>query len=257
MIHPTAIIHPNSQLGQHVRIDAYAVIEAEVVIGDGCHIGHHAVIEGPTELGCNNRIYPHTCLGTAAQELSQDDTPTRLVMGDNNIVREFVTIHRGSTKDRGLTQIGHNNMFMAYTHVAHDCTVGHHVIMANVATLAGHVSIGDHVNIGGLCAIHQFTRIGAYAMVGGGSMVNLDILPFTMAAGDRVRLVGLNQVGLKRHGFSPTTIQQLKRVYKLLFRSNLRFDEAIAAIHQAGLNQYPAVAQLLTFIAESKRGIAR
>jgi len=257
MIHPTAIIHPDAQLGNNVSIGAYAIIEAEVTIGGDCHIGHHAVIEGPTQLGRNNRISPHACLGTAAQELNPGEEPTRLVIGDNNVFREFIAIHRGSTKDHGITQIGHHNFFMTYSHVGHDCRVGDHVIMANAAALGGHVSVGDHVNVGGSCAVHQFTRIGAYAMVGGGSMVTLDILPFMMAVGDRVKLYGLNQVGLKRHGFSSITIQQLKRAYKLLFRSNLRLDEAVAAIHQAGLSQSSAVAQLLTFITESKRGIAR
>ncbi|NJN45890.1 MAG: acyl-ACP--UDP-N-acetylglucosamine O-acyltransferase [Candidatus Competibacteraceae bacterium] len=257
MIHPTAIIHPDTRLGNRVSLGAYAVIDAGVTIGDDCHIGHHAVIEGPTELGRNNHISPHACIGTPAQELSPGEQSTRLVIGDNNVIREFVAIHRGSTKDEGITRIGHHNFLMTYTHVGHDCTIGDHVVTANAVALGGHVSVGNYVNIGGSCAVHQFTRIGAYAMIGGGSMVTLDILPFMMAVGDRVKLYGLNRVGLKRHGFNATTIQQLKRAYKLLFRCNLRLDEAVTAIHESGLDESSAVAQLIAFIAESKRGIAR
>ena len=257
MIHPTAIIHPDTRLGNNITIGAYAVIETGVTIGDDCHIGHHTVIEGPTLLGRNNHISPHVCIGTSAQQLNPGEAPTRLVIGDHNTIREFASIHRGSTKDRGITHIGHHNFLMANTHVGHDCTVGDHVILANATTLGGHVSVGDHVNIGGSCAVHQFNRIGAYAMIGGGSMVTLDVLPFMMAVGDRVKLHGLNLVGLKRHGFSSDTITQLKRAYRLLFRSKLRLEQAIAAIHDQGLNHCSAIAELLTFIAESKRGIAR
>jgi UDP-N-acetylglucosamine acyltransferase len=256
MIHPTAIIHPSAQLGGNVNIEAYAVVGARVEIGDGCQIGHHAVIQGPTRLGRDNRIFPHACLGGAPQDLGYRGEATRLEIGDRNMVREFVTMHRGTPKDRQITRVGDDNMFMVHAHVAHDCLIGHHVIMANSATLAGHVTIGDYVNIAGLCAIHQFVRIGAHAMLGGGTMAPLDIPPFMMANGNRAKLHGLNRKGLRRRGFSPEELRQLKQAYGLLFRSNLRLREAIAAVMEADLNS-PHVAYLLNFIRESKRGIAR
>jgi UDP-N-acetylglucosamine acyltransferase len=255
MIHPTAIIHPGARLGMAVEIGAYAVIGAQVSIGDGCCIGHHSVIEGPTSLGDNNRIYPHVCLGMDAQDLGPAAPAARLEIGAGNVIREFVTIHRGSAKDQGVTRIGDANFLMAYVHIAHDCVVGHHGVLANAVTLAGHVTIGDHVNMGGLCAIHQYTRIGSYAMVGGGSIITLDIPPFVLAAGNRAKLYGLNRVGLRRLGFSAHEINQLKQAYRLLFRDHRRLDEARAAIQAAGLDS-PHVSHLLSFISTSKRGIA-
>jgi UDP-N-acetylglucosamine acyltransferase len=256
MIHPTAIIHPEAHLGRDLRIGAYAVIGAAVEIGDGCEIGHHAVIEGPTCMGPHNRIFPHACVGMAPQDLGFGDEATRLEIGARNVIREFVTLHRGTTKDRQLTLIGNDNLFMAYSHVAHDCRVGNFVVMANVATLAGHVTVGDYVNIAGLCAVHQFVRIGAHAMLGGGTMAPLDIPPYTIASGDRARLYGLNLVGLQRHGFGSEDIRQLKRAYKLLFRSKLPLQDAMAAVHEADLDS-PHVSHLLKFISDSKRGITR
>ncbi|MCP5424917.1 MAG: acyl-ACP--UDP-N-acetylglucosamine O-acyltransferase [Gammaproteobacteria bacterium] len=254
MIHPTAVIHPETSLGANVSIGAYAVIGAQVSIGDGCSIGHHAVIEGPTTLGRDNRIYPHACLGQDAQDLGHAAPNARLEIGSGNIVREFVTMHRASAKDQRITRIGDNNLFMNYVHIAHDCVVGHHVVLANGVTLAGHVSIGDHVNMGGLCAIHQFSRIGSYAMVGGGSIITLDIPPFMLAVGNRAKLYGINRVGLRRHGFSLDEINQLKQAYRLLFRGPHRFDDAQATLQAAGLDS-PQVSHLLDFIRTTKRGI--
>lgn len=256
MIHPTAIIHPSARLGNNLHIGAYAVIEAEVDIGDGCSIGHHAVIEGPARIGCDNRIFPHAYLGAAPQDLGYQGEPTCLEIGERNLIREFVTIHRATTKDQRVTRIGNDNMFMAYAHIGHDCVIGNHVVMANAATLGGHVSVGDYVNIAGLSAIHQFARIGAYAMLGGGTMVPMDIPPFAMASGNHAKLYGLNRRGLERRGFSPEDIRQIKQAYKLLFRSNLRLEEAIAAVQVAGLDS-PHVAYLLDFIRGTKRGITR
>jgi UDP-N-acetylglucosamine acyltransferase len=256
MIHPTALIHPSARLGNGISIEAYAVVGAQVEIGDGCEVGHHAVIQGPTRLGRNNRIFPHACLGGAPQDLGYRGEATRLEIGDRNIIREFVTIHRGTPKDRRVTRVGNDNMVMVQAHVAHDCLIGNHVIMANAATLAGHVTVGDFVNIAGLCAIHQFVRIGAHAMLGGGTMAPLDIPPFAMANGNRAKLHGLNRKGLQRRGFSPEDIRQLKQAYGLLFRSKLRLEQAIAAVVEADLNS-GHVAYLLNFIHESKRGITR
>jgi UDP-N-acetylglucosamine acyltransferase len=256
MIHPTAIIHPSARLGDGLHVGAYAVIGAEVEIGDNGDIGDHAVIQGPTRLGRNNRVYPHACLGGAPQDLGYQGEATRLEIGDRNVFREFVTCHRGTLKDQGVTRIGDDNLFMVHAHVAHDCVIGNQVVMANVATLAGHIQVGDHVNIAGLCAIHQFVRIGQYAMIGGGSMVPLDIPPYTTAVGDRARLYGLNSRGLQRHGFTRVELAELKQAYTLLFRSNLRLQEAIAAVQRAGLHS-PHVAYLLDFISQSQRGITR
>jgi UDP-N-acetylglucosamine acyltransferase len=257
MIHSTAIIHSSARLGRDLHIGAYAVIDAEVEIGDGCEIGHHAVIEGPTRLGRDNRIFPHACLGMAPQDIGYRGEPTRLEIGERNVIREFVTLHRASTKEQWVTRVGNDNLFMVSSHVAHDCIVGDHVIMANAATLAGHVTVGDYVNISGLCAVHQFVRIGASVMLGGGTMVPLDIAPFVMAHGNPAKLYGLNLRGLQRRGFSMAEIRQLKRAYKLLFHSELRLEEAMAAVQaEEGLDS-PHVAYLLDFLRTSKRGVNR
>jgi UDP-N-acetylglucosamine acyltransferase len=256
VIHPTALVHPNARLGANVRVGAYAVIGTEVEIGDNCKIGPHTVIEGPTRLGPNNHVFAHACVGLAPQDIGFEDEPTRLEIGARNVIREFATLNRGTMKDRRLTTVGNDNMFMAYSHVAHDCIIGDHVIMANAATLAGHVTVGDHVNIAGLCAIHQFVRIGAHVMLGGGSMVPLDIPPFTVASGDRARLHGLNIIGLQRRGFGSESIRQLKYAYKLLFRSDKPLRDAIVAVREAGLDAAPVI-ELLDFLSESKRGITR
>ncbi len=257
MIHPTAIIDPSARLGRDVRIGAYAVIGAGVELGDGCEIGQHAVIEGPSRLGPGNRIFPHACVGLAPQDLGFAAEATRLEVGARNVIREFVTIHRGTMKDRQVTRIGDDNLFMVSSHIAHDCLIGSHVVMANAATLAGHVTVGDHVNIAGLCAIHQYVRIGAYAMLGGGAMVPLDVPPFMVASGDRAKLHGLNTVGLRRQGFDKDELRRLKRAYTLLFRSDLRLTEAIEAVQAEHLDASARVVQLINFIQESKRGVTR
>ncbi len=256
MIHPTAIIDASAKLRRDVSIGAYAVIGADVDLGDGCEVGHHVVIEGPTRMGKCNRIWPHAYLGAAPQDSGYAGEPTRIEMGDENIIREFATIHRGSPKDRGVTRIGNHNMFMAYSHVAHDCTVGSHVIMANAATLGGHVTVGDYVNIAGLCALHQFVRIGTHAMLGGGTMVPLDVPPFVMASGNHAKLFGLNRRGLERRGFSSHDIRQLRHAYKLLFRSDLRLADAIAAVEAERLDS-PCVGDLIDFMKTTKRGVTR
>lgn len=256
MIHPTAIIHPGARLGSDLSIGAYAVIGADVAIGDSYEIGHHAVLEGPARLGHDNRIFPHACVGLAPQDVGYRGEPTRLEIGERNVIREFATVHRGSTKEQWVTRIGSDNFFMVSSHVAHDCSIGDHVILANAATLAGHVTVGDYVNIAGLCAVHQFVRIGAYAMLGGGTMAPLDIPPFMMASGNHARLYGLNLRGLQRHDFSAEDLRQLKRAYQLLLRSELRLEEALAAVEAAGLDS-PQVAYLLEFMRTSRRGVTR
>lgn len=254
-IHPTAIVDPKARLGQGVRVGPYAIIEAHAEIGARTSIGPHAIIMGPTRIGENNIIHGHACLGGAPQDLDYRGQPTRLEIGSGNVLREFVTMHRGSTKADGETRVGDGGMFMAYSHVAHDCQVGNQVIMANGATLGGHVAIGDKANIAGLVAIHQFVRIGTYAMVGGGSIVVKDIPPYTMAAGNHARLHGLNRRGLQREKFSPQTITALKQAYRLLYRSGLSMEQALDELSAS--QPEPEVALLLAFFQNSQRGVTR
>ncbi|MCK8516392.1 acyl-ACP--UDP-N-acetylglucosamine O-acyltransferase [Methylonatrum kenyense] len=256
-IHETATVHPGAILGDSVIIAAGAVIGADVELGDGCSVGAHAVLEGPMQIGSNNRIGPHCVLGTPPQDRAYEGEPTRLEIGNDNVLREFVTIHRATTKENHVTRLGNDNYLMAYSHVGHDCVLGNHITMANAATLAGHVSVGDHVNIAGLCAVHQFARIGAYAMLGGGTMAPMDIPPYAMASGNHARLYGVNRRGLQRHGFEADIIRQIRTAYRLLFRDGLRLNEALAAIEaNAGLQSQP-IRDLLDFIRTSKRGITR
>ena len=257
MIHSTAVVDDDAQIGNDVEIGPYACIGAGVTLGDGCRVGAHAVIEGPTEIGADNDIGPHAILGRPPQDLGYRGEPTRLEMGAGNVVREFVTIHRGTPKDRALTTVGDHNMFMAYSHVGHDCIVGNHVILANGATLAGHVTVEDRVNIAGLCAIHQFARIGEYAMLGGGTMAPMDIPPYTMASGNHARLFGLNRRGLKRAGLTGDEQQALRSAYRVLFKSGLRLEEALTRLQDDGALQTPHVRHLIGFIQSSKRGITR
>lgn len=256
MIHATAIIHPAARIGQDVRIGPYAVIGEHVVIGDRTTIGPHAVIEGRTQIGCDNQIFQFASVGAIPQDLKYRGEETTLRIGDRNIVREFVTLHLGTTEGGGETVIGNGNLFMAYCHVAHDCHVGNHVIMANGSTLAGHVEVQDYAILGGLSAIHQFTRVGAHVMISGGAMVNQDVPPYTIAQGDRARTVGLNLVGLKRRGFSDETIAAVKAAYRMVFRSGLRLEEALKKMMDE-LGNVPEVVFFVEFIRNSQRGIAR
>jgi UDP-N-acetylglucosamine acyltransferase len=256
LIHPTAIVDPSAQLDSRVQVSAYAVIGAGVEIGAGTSVGPHAVIQGPMRMGCENRIHAHACLGDAPQDSSYKGEPTRLEIGDRNSIREFVSIHRGSVKGGGLTRIGSDNMLMAYSHVAHDCRLGHRIIMANGATLGGHVEVGDAVNIAGLVAVHQFVRIGCHAMVGGGSAVLRDVPPYMMASGNHARLFGLNRRGLQRAGFSAESIHALKQAYRLLYRSGLQFAQACEALREGGPHT-PEVNYLVQFLGQSERGFIR
>ncbi len=257
MIHASASIDPTARLGQDVHIGAFAYIGPDVEIGDGCVIGHHAVIEGPTRLGRDNRVGPHAVLGQPPQDASYQGEPTRLEIGDRNEIREFVTIHRASTKEDHVTRVGSDNMFMAYSHIGHDCIVGSHVTMANAATLAGHVTVEDHVIIAGLCAIHQFARIGMFAMLGGGTMAPKDIPPYAMASGNHAKLYGLNRRGLQRNGFSTEEIRQIRQAYRLLFQSGLRLEQALQRIADDNTLDSPRVTHLVEFIRSSARGVTR
>ncbi len=256
MIHKTAIVHPGAQVGQGVEIGPYAVIGEHVILGDGTSVGTHAVIEGWTEIGRDNRIFQFASVGAVPQDLKFHGEKTWLRIGDRNTVREFVTLHLGTEGGGGETVIGNDNLFMSYSHVAHDCRVANRVILANGATLAGHVIVDDFAILGGLSAVHQFTRIGCHVMVSGGAMVAQDIPPYTIAQGDRAKTVGLNLVGLQRRGFSEPVIRGIKRAYKLVYRSGLRVEEALERI-AAELEQTPELRAFIDFIRNSERGIAR
>ncbi|HWI41346.1 MAG TPA: acyl-ACP--UDP-N-acetylglucosamine O-acyltransferase [Verrucomicrobiae bacterium] len=258
MIHPSAVVHPAARIAEGVEIGPFAVIGEHVSIGKGTVIGPHAVVEGWTEIGEENRIFQLASVGAIPQDLKYRGEPTRLKIGDRNTIREFATLHLGTVTGRNETTVGSGNLFMAYSHVAHDCVIGDNVVMANSATLAGHVTIEDNVILGGLCAVHQFTRVGAHAMVGGGTLVSNDIPPYMIATGEgrETRLRGLNLIGLKRRGFSDETIADLKKAYKILVLSKLRLPEALERI-RTELPASPELNRLVAFIESSERGICR
>ncbi len=258
MIHETAIIHSTARLAEGVEVGPYAIIGQHVVIGRGTSIGAHAVIGDWTELGENNQIFHLASVGAPPQDLKYKGEECWTRLGNNNVIREFATIHRGTVTGHAETVMGDNNLMMAYSHVAHDCCVGNGVVMANSATLAGHVTIQDNVILGGLVAIHQFVTIGAYTMLGGGTLVGLDIPPYMIATSGKrdAKLRGLNLIGLKRRGFSDEVIGKLKKAYKSLFMAGLKLPEAIARIREEIVG-CAEVDNLLDFIEKSERGICR
>jgi UDP-N-acetylglucosamine acyltransferase len=255
-LHPTAVIHPGARLHPTVQVGPYAVVGPNVELGAGTTVGPHAVIEGRTRIGERNRIFQFASVGAQPQDLKYAGEDSELHIGDENLIREFTTLHKGTSGGGGVTRIGNGNLFMAYSHVAHDCQVGNGCVFANSATLGGHVEIGDHVILGGLSAVHQFTRIGRYAFVAGGSMVVMDVPPYCTAQGDRAELVGINSVGLARQGFSEEQIGQIKDAYRVLFRSKLPLDEALERL-RTELGGNAEIEVLLSFVASSKRGLTR
>jgi UDP-N-acetylglucosamine acyltransferase len=256
MIHPSAIVHPGAELDVDVEVGPFVVIGEHVRIGRGTKIGPSSVIDGWTEIGEENQIFHLASVGAIPQDLKYKGEKTFLRIGNRNIIREFATIHLGTVTGDGETTVGDCNLFMAYCHVAHDCHIGNNVIMANGSTLAGHIIVEDHARLGGLSAIHQYVRIGEHVMIGGGAMVGQDVPPYTIAAGDRATLHGLNLVGLKRSGFSDEILGDLKKAYKILIRSNLRTDEALARI-RSEVTMSPEVAHFVEFVEKSERGICR
>jgi UDP-N-acetylglucosamine acyltransferase len=256
MIHATAIVDPKAEVDTGVEIGPFSIINADVTIGAGTRIGPHVVIEPYVSIGPECQIFQYAAIGAAPQSLKFEGEKTHVKIGRRSIIREFVTIHRGTGFGGGLTEIGEENFLMAYTHVAHDCKIGRKVVLANNATLGGHITIGDYATVGGLVAIHQFVRIGEHAFVGGKAAVVKDIPPYMIAAGDRARLHGLNMVGLKRAGFSQETLSQLKKAYRLIFRIGLTLNEAIERV-KAEVEQVPDVVRLIDFIQASQRGITR
>lgn len=255
-VHPSAVIHPEARLHETVEVAPFAVIGPKVKIGAGSVVGPHAVIEGDTTIGERNRIFQFASVGAVPQDLKYAGEPTRLVIGDDNQIREFTTVHIGTAGGGGVTRIGNGNLLMAYSHVAHDCQVGNGCVLANSVALAGHVEVGDHVILGGLSAVHQFTRLGTLAFIAGGSMVGMDVPPYCTAQGDRAELVGLNTVGLTRNGYTEEQIGRIKHVYKILFRSKLGLNEALDKL-EAEHSGHPETKALLDFVTNSKRGITR
>ncbi len=256
-IHPTAVVHPKAELAEDVTIGPFSVVGEHVKIGRGTRLVSHVYIEGWTEIGERCQIYPYASIGTPPQHIQYQGEPTRVMIGHDNILREYVTVNRATVFGGGVTTIGHHNFLMAYVHIAHDCHLGSHLIMANAASLAGHISIGDHAIIGGLVGIHQYVRVGAYAMVGGCSAVGRDVPPFMRAAGGyRAQLYGLNAIGLRRHGFSSERIAVLKEAYELLFRSGHRMADAIKLARDE-FRGTADVLEVLSFMEGTKRGVCR
>ncbi|MCI4626542.1 MAG: acyl-ACP--UDP-N-acetylglucosamine O-acyltransferase [Candidatus Magnetoovum sp. WYHC-5] len=255
-IHNTAIIEDGVELGENVSVGPYCIIHSGVKIKSGTRLISNIIIESNTEIGEDCTIYPFASVGLPPQDLKYDWRETKVKIGNKNIIREYTTIHRASISGDGITEVGDDNYIMAYVHIAHDCKLGSHNVMANVATLAGHVVIEDHVIIGGLVAVHQFTRLGAYSMVGGFSGIGQDIPPYMIASGPRARLYGPNVIGLRRHGFNEEDIRNLKNAYKIIFRDKLTLKEAITKIE----NELPPsehVSKLINFLVHNKRGITR
>jgi len=256
MIHPTAIVDSKADIEENVNIGAYSMVGANVRIGSGTFIGPHVVIQPFVDIGPECQIFQYASIGAVPQALKFEGEETHVRIGRGTVVREFVTINRGTGFGGGITEVGEKNFLMAYVHIAHDCKTGQNVILANNATLAGHIVIEDFVTVGGLVAIHQFVRIGKYAYIGGKSAVVKDIPPYVIAAGDRAKLHGLNSVGLKRQSFTQETVSKLKKAYRIIFRFGLTLNEAIERV-RAEVDQIPEVLELIRFIKSSQRGITR
>jgi UDP-N-acetylglucosamine acyltransferase len=256
MIDPRAVISPQAQIAADVEIGPFTVIGADVVIGPGTWVGPHAVINGPTRIGADNKIYQFASLGDAPQDKKYNGEPTRLEIGDRNVFRESVTVNRGTVHDKGVTRIGNDNLLMAYSHVAHDCQLGNQIVMANCATLGGHVEVGDWVTMGGLSAVHQFTKVGAYCFLAHNAAVTRDVPPYIMAVGRPAAPHSVNAVGLQRRGFTAEQILNIRRAYRVLYRSGLKLAAALEQLETAAQTQ-PEIVPFLEFIKRSSRSIVR
>ena len=255
-IHPSAVVSPGAELGPGVKVGPYSIIGGHVTIGRDTEIAAHVAIEGHTRIGERNKIYPFASIGTPPQDTGYKGEDTRLTLGNDNVVREYVTINRATTKEEWETVIGSNNYLMAYAHVAHDCRLANWVILINGATLGGHTQIGEYAILGAFLAVQQFVRIGAHAFLGAKSGIDRDVPPFVITAGPRAKLYGINQKGLLRRGFSQDTIDVLKKAYSIIFRENKRLKDGMAQVRR-DLEPIPELEMLLNFLAESKRGILR
>lgn len=256
MIHPTAIVDAKAELDENVSVGAYSIIRENVRIGAGTRIGPHVVIDPFVTIGPECHIFQFAAIGAIPQSLKFAGEQTRVTIGAKTVIREFVTIHRGTESGGGLTEVGDECFIMNYTHIAHDCHIGKQVVFANNATLAGHIKVGDYATVGGLTAIHQFVRVGDYAFIGGKAAVVKDIPPYVISSGDRAKLHGLNSVGLQRRGFPPETINLLKKTYRIIFRIGLTVREAVERV-KAEVTQIPEVVKFIEFMETSERGVTR
>jgi UDP-N-acetylglucosamine acyltransferase len=256
MIDPRAVISPQAQIAADVQIGPFSIVGADVVIGAGTWIGPHVVINGPTRLGCGNKVFQFASLGDAPQDKKYNGERTFLEIGDRNVFRESVTVNRGTTHDRGVTRIGNDNLLMAYSHVAHDCQLGDQIVMANCATLGGHVEIGDWATLGGLSAVHQHTKVGAYCFIAHNAAVTRDVPPYIMAVGRPAVPHSVNSIGLQRRGFAPAQILNIRRAYRVLYRSGLKLQAAMVELERAALTQ-EEIRPFVEFIKRSERSIVR
>ena len=257
IIHPTAIIDPAAKVHPSCKIGPYCVIGPDVEIGEGCQFLSHVTVEGPTTIGAANTFFPFSSIGLAPQDLSYAGEPTCLEIGDHNQIREFVTVNRGTVKGGGLTKVGSHVLVMAYTHIAHDCRIGDHVLLANAATLGGHVIVEDWAQVGALCPVHHFVRIGAHAFIGGGTTITQDVLPFSKTSAERnTHAFGMNSVGLTRRGFSKERIAKIHHAYKVLLASKLNTSQALEKL-KSEPDQGEDVAMLIRFIESSERGVIK
>ena len=256
-VHPTAVIDAGAKVNPSCKIGPYCVIGPEVEIGERCQLLSHVTVEGPTRIGSDNQFFPFCSIGLAPQDLTYAGEPTRLEIGDHNTIREYVTINRGTMKGGGVTRLGNHALVMAYTHIAHDCQIGDHVLLANAATLGGHVIVEDYAQVGALCPVHHFVRIGKHAFVGGGTTVTRDVLPFSKTAAERgTRAYGLNSVGLERRGFSKERIAKIHHAYKVLLTSKLNTSQALEKL-KSETDHGDDVEMLIRFIEESERGVIK
>jgi UDP-N-acetylglucosamine acyltransferase len=257
MIHPTAVIDPTAHVHPTCSVGPYCVLGADVELGEECELISHVVIHGPAKIGGHNRFFPFCAIGGEPQDLTYKGEATRLEMGSHNVVREYVTINRGTTKGGGVTRIGSHTLLMAYAHVGHDCVIGDHVIMANAATLAGHVTIAEWATVGAFSAVHQFDVVGAHAYIGGGTIVTRDVLPFSKTVAAReAKAYGVNTIGLERRGFSKERIQRIQHAFRVLLNSKLNTTQALERLKQEG-DLGEDVALLLRFIEDSQRGVIK
>jgi UDP-N-acetylglucosamine acyltransferase len=256
LIDPTAIVDSKAELADDVSVGPFSVIGPGVKIGEGTVIGSHVVIKGPTTIGKQNRIYQFTSIGEDPQDKKYAAEITRLEIGDRNTIREYTSMHRGTKQDKSLTKIGNDNLFMAYTHVAHDCIIGNHVIMANGASLAGHVHLHSHAILGGFTLVHQFTQIGQYSFAAMGSAITQDIPPFVMVGGKPTRPHGINSVGMERNGISPEDIRLIRKAYKIIYKTNLRLEDAIDQMEDLA-GESKELSDMVSFLRNVSRGILR
>jgi UDP-N-acetylglucosamine acyltransferase len=256
LIHETAIVSPEAVIGENVTIGPYCIVEGDVTLGDNCVLHRHVVVRGKSRIGRGNEFYQFTSIGEDCQDKKYAGEETELIIGDNNIFREGVTVHRGTVQDNSVTKIGSNNLLMVNAHIAHDCIIGNDIVIANNVAVAGHVTIEDYAILGGTVAVHQFCKIGAHAFIGGGGIILRDVPPYVMISGTKHIPQGINSEGLRRRGFSSDTIMAIKRAYKTLYRDGNTLEEAMNKIVSKAEGS-PELGHMITFLANSDRGIVR